>query len=97
MEGHSVEGRSLEGIVGSIAEHRERFRPQSLHVGLESQLHRADSAAQTAAAPQVQPNPVAALLATQYGLSQAMLLTEVLGKPRALRPYRPPWLKNEMR
>jgi len=95
IEGRSVEGRSVEGrppedrpaaVVGRIAEHRNRFHEQSLRVGLETALRRADSTEEETAEPET--NPVAALLSTRQGLSQALLVSEVLGKPRALRPYR---------
>lgn len=86
-EGFGTEGQSAMGF-GSLADERARFQAEReqfrrshpeglLHVRLE----------EPESIEPVQANPLAAALASKEGLAQAVLLAEVLGKPRALRPF----------
>lgn len=92
MEGKSIEGRRSEGYssmtTGSLAEERARFKEQSARFRRsrpDTALHHPEVEAE--GLEQSAPNPVAQALASKEGLAQAVLLAEVLGKPRAIRPY----------
>lgn len=99
-EGLQTEGLRQEGFgsegVGSEGVPREGLRPTVAPSALRSSLQRSagGDAGGTAraptgadAGPAVDPGEAAALLSTREGLARAVLLAEVLGKPRALRPY----------
>ena len=98
MLGGSIEGRSamldgsVEGrssmVTGTMTENRARFRDQTeqwLGARVETGLHGSTPAAEVVTYNQ-QANPVAQALASREGLAQGILLAEILGKPRALRP-----------
>lgn len=100
-EGRGTEGQRSEGLIGAsteglsqlvtgtLAQEQARFqgeRDAFRRARPETGLHRTGAAVIDQA--EEAANPVAALLANPDGLAQAVLLTEVLGKPRALRPYR---------
>ncbi len=86
MEGRRTEGMSSM-VHGTFAEERERFRVQ----GDQFRRNRPDTflhhPAEVVAPPEESPNPMAEALASREGLAQAVLAAEILGKPRALRPY----------
>jgi len=91
MEGQSEEGRRTEGfsssVTGTLAEERARFRGQSelfRRSRQASALHRTE---QETPVQDEAENPLLAKLASQEGLAQAVLAAEILGKPRALRPF----------
>lgn len=99
-EGLQTEGLRQEGFgsegVGSEGVSREGLRPTVAPSALRSSLQRsaggdaggtARAPAGADAGPAVDPGEAAALLSTREGLARAVLLAEVLGKPRALRPY----------
>jgi len=79
-KGVGTEGVRTEGIPS------EGVRPEVVPGQLQSTVRTTASPAPETA-PQPEP-PLAALLRTREGLAQAVLLAEVLGQPRALRPYR---------
>ncbi|MFZ5826084.1 MAG: hypothetical protein ACOY94_17450 [Bacillota bacterium] len=88
MLGGSVEGRSSM-VTGTMTENRARFRDQTeqwLGARVETGLHGSSPAAEVVTYNQ-QVNPVAQALASKEGLAQGVLLAEILGKPRALRPH----------
>ncbi|MFZ5817690.1 MAG: hypothetical protein ACOY93_20745 [Bacillota bacterium] len=87
----SLEGRALEGVssmvTGTLAEERSRFRRETerfRRAGPESALRPPEVEEAEAVA---EANPLAQVLASKEGLAQAVVLSEVLGKPRALRPF----------
>lgn len=96
-EGFGTEGIRSEGFgsegVGSEGLPAEGVRASVVHRAPLSTLRLGErpveggALAGTAAGPDVDPGRWAALLSTREGLAQALLLAEVLGKPRALRPY----------
>jgi len=67
-------------LGAAIRAERETFARRS---GALSSLARPESEGDQADAPET--HPLAAILASRDGLSQAILLAEVLGKPKALR------------
>lgn len=99
-EGRSSEGTSTEGVRSegintgvstSIAAERARFREERAAFRQSRQdggLHRFGQPAEIEQqAEERVANPIAAMVASREGLAQAVLAAEVLGKPRALRPY----------
>lgn len=87
-EGIGSEGQSAMGF-GSLADERARFqaeRAQFRQAYPEGGLvhMRVEEPVDIEPAP---AHPLAGALASKEGLAQAVLLAEVLGKPRALRPY----------
>lgn len=94
-EGTRTEGERSEGIntgvSSSVGEERARFREERAAFRQSRQeggLHRFGQTAEAEPQPSGQAaNPVAAMVASREGLAQAVLVAEVLGKPRALRPY----------
>lgn len=85
MESTRVEGISSM-VSGSLSEEISRFRGASEQFRRrrpESSLHPAAKEQPEATA---EPNPLVAALQSKDGLAQAVLMAEVLGKPRALRP-----------
>ncbi|MBP2017339.1 hypothetical protein J2Z79_000722 [Symbiobacterium terraclitae] len=77
-EGFSSEWHDREGVGASAP-----LGARSPSAGREGP----DSAAEAPALAGPAPSPLAAQLLDREGLARAVLLAEVLGKPRALRPY----------
>lgn len=98
MEGRSgsMEGRRTEGIsslvTDTLADEQARFASASE----QFRRSRPESGIRPGRPDRTEPlqvmdpepNPLAQVLASKEGLAQAILVAEVLGKPRAFRPYR---------
>lgn len=95
MEGFRTEGFGSEGVstgvAASVAEERARFQEELAAFRRPRQdggLHQFGRGEVVTAEPESgAAHPVAAMLASREGLAQAVLMAEVLGKPRAYRPY----------
>lgn len=89
IEGGSMEGTSSEGGgLGSFKAERARFQSESEQFRRgrpETALHHPRSGEPVEQNAEV--NPLLQVLASKEGLAQAVLVSEVLGKPRALRRF----------
>lgn len=89
----SIEAARMEGtssmVTGGLAEEQARFRQESDQFRRNTPataLHRRQKEP-VAAVPVAQVTPLVEALKRPEGLAQAVLVSEILGKPRALRPF----------